>query len=52
LNQLHGQHGQSRAQAQPEADGNAATASKISNFFMILYSPSEAAGGFCFGRVV
>ena len=44
LNQLHGQHGQSRAQAQPEAAGNTATASKISNFFMILSSPSEAAG--------
>jgi len=42
LNQLHGQHGHSRAQQQPEADGNAATASKISNFFMILCSPSEA----------
>jgi len=45
LNQLQGQHGHSRAQAQPEAAGNVATASKISNFFMILSSPSEAVGG-------
>ena len=52
LNQLHGHSGHSRAQQQPEAAGNTATDSKISNFFMILSSPSEAAGGFCFGRVV
>ena len=44
LNQLHGQNGHSRAQQQPEADGNAATASKINNFFVILGSPSEAVG--------
>src|SRR5438874_6017406 len=36
LNQLHGQHGQSRAQQQPPAAGSIATASKISVFFMIL----------------
>ena len=52
LNQLQGHSGHSRAQQQPDALGNVATASKISSFFMILSSPSEAAGGFCFGRVV
>ena len=52
LNQLHGQHGHSRAQAQPEADGNAATASKISNFFMILGLLRKQRGDYCFGRVV
>ena len=52
LNQLHGQHGHSRAQAHPEADGNAATASKINSFFVILSSPSSSGGDYCFGRVV
>src|SRR3954447_18816972 len=45
LNQLQGQNGQSLAQQQPEAAGIVATASKISSFFMIFSSPSEAVGG-------
>ena len=52
LNQLHGHNGHSRAQQQPEADGNAATASKISNFFMILGLLRKQRGDYCFGRVV
>ena len=52
LNQLHGQHGHSRAQEQPAAAGNVATASKISNFFMILGLLRKQRGDYCFGRVV
>jgi hypothetical protein len=52
LNQLQGQNGHSRAQQQPEADGNAATASKINNFFMILCLLRKQGEDDCFGRVV
>ena len=52
LNQLHGHKGQSRAQQQPEAAGSVATASKISNFFMILCLLSKQLVEYCLGRVV
>jgi hypothetical protein len=52
LNQLHGQSGHSRAQQQPEAAGIVATASKISNFFMILCLLRKQGRNYCFGRNV
>ena len=52
LNQLHGHRGQSRVQQQPEAAGIVATASKISNFFMILGLLTKQFVDNCLGRVV
>ena len=52
MNQLHGQNGHRRAQQQPEALGNVATASKISNFLIILGLLRKQREDYCFGRVV
>jgi hypothetical protein len=52
VNQLHGHNGHTRAQQQPEAAGSNATASNISNFFMIVCLLQKQRGDYCFGRVV
>jgi hypothetical protein len=56
LNQLHGQQGHSpvgqQAAQPPNMAGIAATASKVSIFFMAILSPRKAARNYCFGRAV
>ena len=56
LNQLQGQQGHSpvgqQAAHPPNMAGNAATASKVSIFFMVCLSPQKAVGDYCLGRAV